>query len=82
MDHLSRNRAYTNPARLAGVTNQTNILRGVGFCASRAQQCVHDHACTVANTCRSERHPQVPNVPAITSRRALHRRREVTYAAA
>ncbi|MEU5302229.1 HNH endonuclease signature motif containing protein [Streptomyces noursei] len=85
IDHLCRNRACANPAHLEAVTNRTNILRGVGFCASRAQQtrCVHGHAFTAPNTyiapngtrkCRTCR--------AATSRSVRRRRRGVTCAAA
>ncbi|MFC8095360.1 HNH endonuclease signature motif containing protein [Streptomyces sp. NPDC057301] len=85
IDHLCRNRACVNPGHLEPVTNRTNILRGVSFCATRARQtrCVHGHAFTAANTYRAPNGTRkCRTCRNTTSRRSRVRGRGVTCAAA
>lgn len=52
IDHLCRNRACQNPAHMEPVTNQVNVLRGVGPTAQLARRthCTNGHEYTPANT--------------------------------
>ena len=52
LDHLCRNRGCVRPDHLEAVTNQTNILRGVGVAAQYAGRthCSHGHEFTPENT--------------------------------
>ena len=52
LDHLCRNRACINPDHLEAVTEQVNILRGVGPSAQHAAQthCVNGHPFSIENT--------------------------------
>lgn len=57
LDHLCRNRACVRPDHLEPVTNQTNVLRGVGPAAKFASRthCIRGHEFTPENTyyCKS-----------------------------
>jgi hypothetical protein len=46
IDHLCRNRLCVNPSHMEAVTNQENILRGIGFAAENARKtkCPRGHA--------------------------------------
>jgi hypothetical protein len=46
VDHLCRNKACVNTDHLEPVTNRENLLRGVGFAATKAKQthCIHGHS--------------------------------------
>ena len=52
IDHLCRNRWCVNPSHLEMVTNQDNVLRGLGVCASNARKthCKHGHEFSPDNT--------------------------------
>lgn len=52
IDHLCRNTRCFNPDHLEAVTHRENVLRGVGWSATRAAQthCLRDHEFSVANT--------------------------------
>jgi len=56
LDHLCRNRACCNPAHLEPVTQQENVLRGIGPSAANAQKthCFRGHEFTLANTYMSK----------------------------
>lgn len=52
LDHLCRNRNCCNPDHLEVVTQQENILRGIGLSALNARKthCIHGHEFTSQNT--------------------------------
>lgn len=52
IDHLCRNRSCVNPGHMELVTQQENILRGIGLAAqaSRATHCPQGHSYDVGNT--------------------------------
>ncbi len=60
IDHLCRVRTCVNPAHMEPVTQQVNLLRGVGPALRRAHfaaitHCVHGHEYTPENTYRNKR---------------------------
>lgn len=52
IDHRCRNRLCVNPDHMEPVTNQENVLRGIGISAVNARKirCIHGHEFTTKNT--------------------------------